>query len=373
MSPPDRLQPGIYFRSGQTPPASYRLQLLDIAAGTPGPAAADAVALVLAAARGQDPGQPVDPRMVVGLDVLVGYGRRFFDGSVHAPPLTRHGRPPFLSYLDQKDRPFPSLPWTRREAANTGESDLAVQVTGPHPAGTACAAARMWQRIEQDGLPVRPVASFDGFGRPDGRGWLGFHDGVSNMASAQRRTAIETADPSAPALRGGTTMAFLRLQIDLALWDRLPRAEQEALVGRDKGSGAPTGAATGDLAAFRDPPESPSPEDALSHVHRANQSRGSPAAPGALRIFRQGYDYLERVGPDSAVLGLNFVSFQADLATLQHLMHLPGWLGDVNFGGPAGPNAPVLSSLAAGGLYAVPPVGDRFPGADLFAHEKGTQ
>jgi hypothetical protein len=69
---------------------------------------------------------------------------------------------------------------------------------------------------------------------------------------------------------------------------------------------------------------------------------------------------------------MNFVSFQSDLQTLQHLMHLPGWLADANFGGPAKPGAgdppsPRLIALVAGGLYAVPPRGRPFPGAGLFA------
>ena len=79
-----------------------------------------------------------------------------------------------------------------------------------------------------------------------------------------------------------------------------------------------------------------------------------------------------RSGPDGPELGVNFVSFQSDLQTLQHVLHLPGWLADVNFGGPAAPRpgdppSPRLISLLAGGLYAVPPRGRPFPGADLFA------
>jgi deferrochelatase/peroxidase EfeB len=372
MSGPDRLQPGIGFRSGQKPPACFRLQLMNIAAGTSGADAADAVARVLAAAGGVSgaAGRAREESVLHdGLEVLIGYGRRFFDDAVHSPVLTEHTRPPYLAYLDQRGHPFPSVRWRRSPPSNRGEADLAFQITAPQSAGAACAAVRMWQQIVEDGLPLQPSASFEGFGRPDGRGWLGFHDGVSNMASSQRRTAIETTDVGSP-LRAGTTMAFLRLRVDLALWDRLTRAEQEVLVGRDKDSGAPPGAAADDVDAFRDPPETAAGAEAMSHVHRANQSRASPAAPGALRIFRQGYDYLDDVGPEGPDLGLNFVSFQADLAALQHLLHLPGWFGDVNFGGPPGPDSPALFALADGGFYVVPPTAEPFPGADLFAHRK---
>lgn len=158
MTGPDRLQPGIFFRSGQTSPPCFRLQLMNIANGTSPGAAADAVELVLAGARGDESGADADSAM-------------------HSPPLTSYDRPAFLAYLDQGTRAFPSIPWTRSPPANAGEADLAVQLTAPHPAGAACAAVRMWQRIVQDDLPLDPVASFEGFGRPDGRGWLGFHDG----------------------------------------------------------------------------------------------------------------------------------------------------------------------------------------------------
>ena len=180
---------------------------------------------------------------------------------------------------------------------------------------------------------------------------------------------------------GGTYMAFLRLRVDLRAWRALDRGEQELVVGRDKLTGNPLVAVrrgargrarpvAGDGDRF-DPAETGDPLLESSHVHRANQNRGSSDAPAALRIFRQGYDFIDSLGPDGPALGLNFVSFQSDLQTLQHIMHLPGWLADVNFGGraepePGDPPSPRLISLLAGGLYAVPPRARPFPGAGLF-------
>ena len=97
-------------------------------------------------------------------------------------------------------------------------------------------------------------------------------------------------------------------------------------------------------------------------MHRANQNRGSSDSPAALRIYRQGYDFIDAIGPDGPEVGLNFVSFQSDLQTIAHLMHLPGWLGDANFGD----GAPPFVTLLAGGFYAVPPRARPFPGANLF-------
>ena len=91
--------------------------------------------------------------------------------------------------------------------------------------------------IADERLPLRVSASFGGFGRHDGRGWLDFHDGVSNLDANQRLTALEArGDPAW--MEGGAYMAFLRLSIDLALWRSLERREQELLIGRDKLSGA---------------------------------------------------------------------------------------------------------------------------------------
>jgi len=70
-------------------------------------------------------------------------------------------------------------------------------------------------------------------------------------------------------------------------------------------------------------------------------------------------------------LGLNFVSFQRDLEHLWQILGLPSWLGGVNFGGrherdPGEPDPIDLITLEAGGLYAVPPREEPFPGAKLF-------
>ena len=314
-----------------------------------------------------------------GFAALVGYGRSLFDPARHDPPLTTRTRPEFLSYLPARGDAFPAIPWVGGERP-AGEADVALQLTGATAAAVNRAAVEVWKLIEDRALPLAPVASFDGFGRPDGRGWLEFHDGVTNMASSQRLGALAArADPRW--MGGGTYMAFLRLRVDLRAWRALDRGDQELVVGRDKLTGRLVGGAArrpgpaGALARSRaparagdfDPPQTGDPLLEASHVHRANQNRASPDARAALRIFRQGYDFLDAIGPDGPELGLNFVSFQSDLQTLAHVMHLPGWLADVNFGGSAGDASNLtLLSVAAGGLYAVPAAAEPYPGAELF-------
>jgi Dyp-type peroxidase family len=406
MSPntPDRIQPGVYFRHREQPPACWRLLLLDLDPGiTPAEAstALTIIARMLAALpAGTVPelqGQPLDGVEATratfrNLACLWAFGRTLFDEARHDPPLTRAERPPFLAFLAGERHPFPALPWAADEERGRGEADVALQLSGPTEATVNRAALEVWKLVVDDGLPVRVVALFGGFARPDGRGWLEFHDGVSNIESSQRRTALEaTGDPEW--MRGGTYMAFLRCRVDLRAWRALERGEQELLVGRDKLTGAPLRTTERDsegracpvaaeplsrdagavqIADYHDPPQATDPLIEASHLHRANQNRASPHAPAAWRMFRQGYDFLDGIGPEGPTLGLNFVSFQADLGALHHVLRLPGWLADVNFGGPArpGPGEPEpveLVKLLAGGLYAVPPVAEPFAGAVLFA------
>ena len=383
------LQPGIHIAPGRRPPPAFRIVTLDV---VPGATAAEAsagiealTAMLAALARGRvrDLEGVASQEQFRGLRSLIGYGRRLFDGAVHDPPLTRAARPDYLAYLTA-DGPYPALRWARdAPGGRPGEGDIAIQLTAPRRAAVECAAVELWKLIGDRSLPLAVRGSFDGFGRHDGRGWLDFHDGVSNLEASQREAAlVTTGDPAWMA--GGTYMAFLRIAVDLALWRGLSRTEQELAVGRDKLTGgalvavertaggalrpvaapAPGEDATDrELADFIEPPQTADPLLEASHIHRANQNRASPFAPAGMRMFRQGYDFLEQLGPDGVRLGLNFVSFQRTLAALVHLLHLPGWLGDANFGG-----ADVeLLSVLAGGLYAIPPVEDPFPGAQLFA------
>lgn len=396
MSP--RLQEGIYHEPGTRPPPCWRLVVLEAAEGARRAAVGDALGRVVAMLgdlrrgkvrdlAGRPPAESrVGAEQFAGLDVLVGYGRRLFDEAAHKPRLARAERPAYLAYL-VRDGAFPALPWADGPSA-AGEGDVALQLTADRAAAVNCAAVEVWKLIADEDLPLTVAASFEGFGRQDGRGWLDFHDGVSNLPSSQRPQALRAGgDPAWMA--GGTYMAYLRLAIDLSAWRSLSRADQELLVGRNKLSGAALAATrrgpdgrvvpvTARASARRvrgrrppewiDPPQTTDPLLEASHVHRANQSRASPDAPGALRMFRQGYDFLAGIGPAGPRLGLNFVSFQSDLSVVQHVLHLPGWLGDVNFGGPAAPGRgepkPLgFIGLLAGGLYAVPPREEPFPGA----------
>ena len=107
-------------------------------------------------------------------------------------------------------------------------------------------------------------------------------------------------------------------------------------------------------------------------MHRANATRQGPNSPGSNRIFRQGYEFVETLSEGQLRLGLNFVSFQRDLANFTGILRSPGWMEAVNFGGraQAGEPRPIdFVSIIAGGYYAVPPqasASEPFPGAGIF-------
>jgi deferrochelatase/peroxidase EfeB len=390
-----RLQPGIHFESNAVPRPSYRLLLINARRGAGAAEVAQGLRRLVEMLDGlrhgrrpESAGQQTSARKAgvdqfESLDVLLGYGRRLFDHRAHRPALTKAQRPDFLSYLPG-DGPFPALRWAR--GRRNAEADFAIQLTASTEAAVTCAAVEAWTLIAAQRLPLVIAESFDGFGRADGRGWLGFHDGVSNMPSDQRLRALTAAaDPGW--MEDGTYMTYLRLPVDLSVWGSLSRAEQELLVGRDKVTGAavvrvrradgelkpiaarpPSANATAaELARWRDPPQTGDHVLEAAHVARANQTRASPFAPGALRIFRQGYDFLEAIDKDTVRVGLNFVSFQRDLRVIQQLLHLPEWLGDANFGGTNSAIGAPLISVSAGGLYAVPPNEKPFPGAKILA------
>jgi Dyp-type peroxidase family len=389
-----RIQPGIHVQSGTTPQPAYRLLLLNTGRGATPTGVSRGLHSLLAMLNHLQKGRLPElagesattraaaKRQLESLDVLIGYGRRLFDKKAHRPALTSAERPEFLSYLAD-DGPFPTLRWAPERS--NAEADFAIQLTASNNAAVTSAAVEVWKLISDQRLPLKLAASFDGFGRSDGRGWLGFHDGVSNMPADQRLHAITAAaDPTW--MTGGTYMAYLRLPVDLTAWRSLSRTEQELSVGRNKLSGAAlvrarsesgqlrpiaarapsSDASATELARWRDPPQTSDPILETAHIARANQTRASPLAPGAWRILRQGYDYFESVGEDVRV-GLNFVSFQRDLRVLQQVLHQPDWLGDANFGGAVLASDTPLISVAAGGFYAIPPRGKPFPGAEIFA------
>jgi Dyp-type peroxidase family len=396
-----RLQEGIYFQGGEKPGRCFRLLLLRIQAGATRSQAKASITKVWEGVQKlrsdlvadfreprlmAPPGTPEPPGPE--LTCLLGFG---------APLFQRYAeleRPQDVVGIEDQAAPFPMLGWVDRADRATGEADLALQFIAESELAVSRAVVETCMLIKNEALAV--VALYGGFNREDRRSWLGFHDGISNIAPHRRREAIETKAraetraralvPEEPAwMDGGTFMGFLRVAIDLETWRGLSRPEQEASVGRDRETGCPLmhiterssralegcpGAHGPASREYRDPPL-PDPDDLaqFSHVNRTNLNRGPRDDPHQAiadsdnRIFRQGYEFLECLPSGRLRLGLNFVSFQRKISCLTNILTRDRWLGDANFGGK---QSPTLLRLIGGGYYAVPPMGGAFPGADIF-------
>jgi deferrochelatase/peroxidase EfeB len=402
----DRLQDGIYFRKGERPGRCYRLMLLNVLPATRPSDARDGIAalwrmlqdLRRGIVRDLQPGRDGDPAILVpdgALSCLLGFGWRLFEAESHLPRLVAaESKPIELVRLraESPATPFRHLTWAADPDRWTGTADLAIQLIAESELAVERAIVETAKLIADDRLPLEMVRFFNGFQRDDGRSWLDFHDGLNNMESSQRRGAIEAVVGDPPWMQGGTYMAVLRTAVDLPVWRRLSRTQQEILVGREKLTGCPLERVARDAdnrltpisvagcpvtadpsshPDYRDPPRFGDPLVQASHIHRANLNRGAPDTDANNRIFRQGYEFLESLPDGRLRLGLHFVSFQRRLARLNAILRSEHWLGDVNFGGPAqsgaGDPAPlVLLSLLAGGNFAVPPKADPFPGAEIF-------
>ena len=412
--PAHRFQEGIYFIPGKRPGHSYRLLLLNFRPGITGLEARQALATVWTmlqelrrgALRDLRPTRPTDPEITfppADLTCLLGFGARLFDRQSHTPPLVSSEQDtmprdtttrPELGMLKQigPEAPFPSLPWIAVEDRRIGEADVAIQFIAETELAVNQAVVEVSKVLGDERLPLEIVRFYSGFNRDDRRSWIGFYDGISNIAPNQRIAAIEVVRKNPMWIERGTYMAFLRLAIDLSQWRSLSREQQEILVGRDKLTGCPLERVTaGSAEGFVPVPAAGCPlsntpptravdidparrSDRLlqaSHIHRANRDRDNGSKDGSNRIFRQGYEFLEALPDGRLQVGLNFVSFQRSLLRLKRVLTFTGWLKDVNFGGPTDNPPPGLPasrflSVIAGGYYAIPPRGEPFPGAELF-------
>jgi len=161
-----------------------------------------------------------------------------------------------------------------------------------------------------------PVAAAGGK-RETARNLLGFKDGTANPDPAdpdlmKQLIWLQGGDPTEPAWAAGGTYQVVRIIRNFVeRWDRTPLGEQEAIMGRDKVSGAPMG-----KPGEHDDPDYASDPDGKrirldAHIRLANpHTRQSMAT----RILRRGYNYSRGITKSGQLdMGLLFVCFQSDL------------------------------------------------------------
>lgn len=407
MSGGDKLQEGIYHAPGQRPGGNLTLLFLRVKYGYSATEVYRDLSEIWAILRDLRsgvvrslPGVNVPPS---GLTSMIGYGYNIFE-----VPGVRKSRPSalnddfrFLSPSAGGGGTFltgSGLEYAADIASNPATEDIALQFIGETQLSVNRPVVEIQTFLRSVPDPAIEIASVcHGFNREDGRSWIGFHDGVSNIPSHHRWKTMEIK--SAGWTKGGTYMTFIRLGVDVEVWERVSVPRQNVVVGRDKVSGCPfTGVdssgeavatlgcptvGSGDIfdpgnSKFREP-TAPSFGDSTiiqSHVQRANNAHSTDwASRSSLRVYRQGYEFLESVpsGPSRITVGLNFISFQDHPERIIRVLTQDGWLGETNFGGEINQDNPDvglghLLSVRAAGSFLIPPIteSDKIPGHMLF-------
>jgi deferrochelatase/peroxidase EfeB len=176
--------------------------------------------------------------------------------------------------------------------------DLAVQICAREPGEADAALARLTRAVAGAVSPRWQEAGALGHDPRDGRGSsprdpLGFRDGTHNLRRPRdldRYVWVERGDRAA--MTGGTYLVVRRIELRLDAWHALPVADQEAIIGRHRESGAPPGGRR---------EFDPAPLEAFppgSHVRLASP-RSGPSPP----ILRRSYGF------DG---GLLFLAFMRD-------------------------------------------------------------
>jgi deferrochelatase/peroxidase EfeB len=191
------------------------------------------------------------------------------------------------------------------------DGDLCVQACADDPQ-VAVHAIRNLARIGFGRVTVR--WSQLGFGKtssttPDAqtpRNLFGFKDGTRNIsgddAAALKRHVWADEQDGPVWMAGGSYLVARRIRMNIEIWDRTSLAEQEQIIGRTKGEGAPLGRKR-----ERDPVRLSALAPA-SHVRLAH-----PETNDGIRILRRGYNFTDGTdGLGRLEAGLFFLAYQRD-------------------------------------------------------------
>jgi deferrochelatase/peroxidase EfeB len=239
-----------------------------------------------------------------GLTVTFGFGPSLFDDRFGLAAR----RPPMLERL-------PAFLGDDLQPASS-DGDLAVQVCADDPQ-VAVHAVRNLTRIAFGRARIR--WSQLGFGRTSRtttaqqtpRNLFGFKDGTANILaddSAALDAHVWADGADADWMAGGSYLVARKIGMLIETWDRVRLSEQQRIIGRDKGEGAPLSGGTEstapDFAATG--ADSAPAVPARSHVRLAH-----PDLNGGVRILRRGFNYVDG-NTDLGRLdaGLFFLSYQ---------------------------------------------------------------
>ncbi|MDI2021867.1 putative deferrochelatase/peroxidase EfeN [Paenarthrobacter nicotinovorans] len=264
---------------------------------------------------------------------------------------------------------LPHFPGDDLQPGRTG-GDIVVQACADDPQ-VAVHAIRNLARIGFGKVRVR--WSQLGFGRTSStsraqvtpRNLFGFKDGTNNLKVEDNALLDEHVwvAPGGPAseqwMAGGSYLVARRIQMHIEIWDRTSLREQEGLIGRTKGVGAPLSGgdefSTPDFAMAGRNGEPLIPMDSHMRLAHPDQNNG-------VRMLRRGYNFTDGSdGLGHLDAGLFFIAFVKDPRTHYVPMQLAMAKGDTL-------SVEYLKHTGSG-LFAVPPgvQAGGFIGEGLFA------
>ncbi len=223
--------------------------------------------------------------------------------------------------LGQRPAAFADLPAFAHDALQPEISggDLCVQACSNDPQ-VAVHAIRNLARIGFGVVSVR--WSQLGFGRTSStstsqatpRNLFGFKDGTANIkaeegAALDEQVWVQAAD-GAPWMAGGSYLVTRKIRMVIENWDRTSLAEQQTVIGRDKGVGAGLGQSDefATLDFTRKGPDGDPMIPVNSHVRLAH-----PDFNNGVRLLRRGYNFVDGSdGLGRLNAGLFFMAYQRD-------------------------------------------------------------
>lgn len=252
------------------------------------------------------------------LTITFGFGPSLFQAADGADRFGLAARRP--ASLER----LPHFPADALDPARS-DGDLCVQACADDPQ-VAVHAVRNLARIAFGRASLR--WSQLGFGRTattsdeqvTPRNLFGFKDGTANITAQQADALADhvwvpqaDTDTATGWLAGGSYLVARRIAMTVETWDRAPLREQEALVGRTKGSGAPLSGGE----------EHDEPDFALTGrggvplvARDAHVRLAHPRSNGGVRMLRRGYNYTDGTTSLGRLdAGLFFIAFVRDPAT----------------------------------------------------------
>ncbi|MYR06366.1 deferrochelatase/peroxidase EfeB [Gordonia sp. SID5947] len=252
------------------------------------------------------------------LTLTIGFGPGLFGPSASDPE--RRDR---FGIAGRKPAALVDLPAFAAEKIEASRSygDICVQACADDPQ----VAVHAIRNLARMGLGVVAVRwSQLGFGRTSSttasqdtpRNMFGFKDGTANLRAEDtdlldRWVWVANEDNSADArwMTGGTYLVARRIRMDIEPWDRANLLEQEQIIGRSKGSGAPLGQQD----EFDTPDFDVTSYGAPMIPRTAHVRLAHPDNLGGVQILRRGYNFTD--GSDGfghLDAGLFFIAFNRD-------------------------------------------------------------